>query len=283
MPFSLVLQGYPNDDVPVAHVQGPILQAMFLSLIRQVDPVLNQRLHDESEYRPYTLSPLGIVAQNRDFHGYWLPRDQMIRAETPCYVRITFLDDDLFATFSSYFLSRIEPTFRLGDTQFTATDVLVGADSQQRWGRFISYQQLVEQASDTEHRLYLRFLTPTCFRMGDLDLPLPLPRLVFRSFQKRFEEFTGIAVPPEFVEGVERYVGIARLKRLKTELIKTKYVMLSGFTGEVIFEVTSKAPPELIRYVNLLADYAFFCGTGRKTTVGMGQTKRIYTRWQNRR
>jgi CRISPR/Cas system endoribonuclease Cas6 (RAMP superfamily) len=27
--------------------------------------------------------------------------------------------------------------------------------------------------------------------------------------------------------------------------------------------------------MNLLADFAFFCGTGKKTTVGMGQTVRI--------
>jgi CRISPR-associated endoribonuclease Cas6 len=80
------------------------------------------------------------------------------------------------------------------------------------------------------------------------------------------------------VEGVEQYLGISRLKRLNTELIKTKNVMLSGFTGDVTFEIAAKAPPELVRYINVLADYAFFCGTGRKTTVGMGQTKRISER-----
>jgi CRISPR-associated endoribonuclease Cas6 len=276
MPFSLVLQGYPTTDVPVAHVQGPILQAMFLELIRQVDPALSQRLHDEHDYRPYTLSPLGIVAQNRDFQGYWLPRERLIRAETLCYVRITFLDDSLFAAFSSYFLSRIEPTVRLGDTQFVVTDVLVGADSQQRWGRFVSYQELVQQASATERRIHLRFLTPTSFRAGDLDVPLPLPRLVFRSFQKRFAEFAAITVPPELPEQVEQMVGVSRLTRVNTRLIKTKRVMLCGFTGDVTFEIAASAPSELVGYLNLLADYAFFCGTGRKTTVGMGQTKRLY-------
>ncbi len=282
MPFSLIIQGYPQQQVPVAHVQGPILQAMFLNLIKQVDPSLVTRLHDNPGYRPYTLSPLGIAEENRDFQGYWLPRNHLLSANTLCYIRITFLDDDLFATFSSYFLGRINPTFRLGETVFTVTDVLVGADHQQRWGRFLSYKVLIERASSEYRRIQLRFFTPTGFRTGNLDLPLPLPRLVFRSYQKRFEEFAELAFPANFGEMVERYIGIARLTRINTAVIKTKNVMLIGFTGNVIFEIHAAAPPEFVSCANLLADYAFFCGTGRKTTVGMGQTKRIYDRRHRR-
>ncbi len=60
MPFSLLVQGYPKTDVPAVHVQGPALQGMFLHLLQDVDPVVVRRLHDNSKYRPYTLSPLGI-------------------------------------------------------------------------------------------------------------------------------------------------------------------------------------------------------------------------------
>ena len=31
---------------------------------------------------------------------------------------------------------------------------------------------------------------------------------------------------------------------------------------------------EMLRWVNLLTDFAFYCGTGYKTTMGMGQTRR---------
>ena len=158
------------------------------------------------------------------------------------------------------------------------TDVLTGVDSQQRWGKFCPYSTLVERASDTECQIHLRFLTPTSFRTGDVDMLLPVPRLMFRSYQKRFEEFAGVTVPEEFLEGVERYIGVWRINRLKTAIIKTKQVSLAGFTGDVVFQIAATAPPELVRIVNLLADYAFFCGTGRKTTVGMGQTMRCYER-----
>ena len=38
---------------------------------------------------------------------------------------------------------------------------------------------------------------------------------------------------------------------------------------------------EMLRLVNLLADFAFYCGTGYKTTMGMGQTRRQEVRSQN--
>lgn len=64
------------------------------------------------------------------------------------------------------------------------------------------------------------------------------------------------------------------MKHIQTELIKTKKVNLVGFTGHITYQIAHKAPDDLVLQMNLLADYAFFCGTGRKTTVGMGQTIR---------
>lgn len=57
MPFSVLLQGYPNSDAPVAHVQGPALQGMLLHLMQEVDPTMGERLHQKDQSRPYTLSP----------------------------------------------------------------------------------------------------------------------------------------------------------------------------------------------------------------------------------
>jgi CRISPR-associated endoribonuclease Cas6 len=118
-------------------------------------------------------------------------------------------------------------------------------------------------------------LTPTSFSKGDVDLPLPLPRLVFQSYLKRFNEFHDFAFLPDFVELVDLHTGIAELNRIRTDTIKTKKVTLIGFTGEVSFEISKHAPLELVCQMNLLADFAFFCGTGKKTTVGMGQTVRM--------
>jgi CRISPR-associated endoribonuclease Cas6 len=134
---------------------------------------------------------------------------------------------------------------------------------------------LIDRAFQQRRKLKLRFLTPTSFSQGKIDLPLPLPHLVFQSYMKRFEKFYQVAFLPDFAEQVEYYVGISNMKQIKTAVIQTKRVRLIGFTGDVLFEIHSKAPPELIFQLNLLADFAFFCGTGKKTTSGMGQTVRV--------
>lgn len=281
MPFSIIINGFPKTSVPVTHIQGPALQGMFLHLITEVDPESAARLHDDSRYRPYTLSPLGIHRGKnptregkREFQGFRLPREQVLKAGTPCYLRVTLLEDALFPTFSRYFLTRPQPEFRLGDTDFTITDVLATPENENPWSQYLSYPQLIDRAlQHRERRIKLHFLTPASFRKGDVDLPLPLPRLVFQSFQKRFTEFYQVEFLPDFVELVDQYTGISSQKGVRTDTIATKKTRLTGFVGEVGFEISKKAPADLLFQMHLLADYAFFCGTGRKTTVGMGQTR----------
>jgi CRISPR-associated endoribonuclease Cas6 len=49
-----------------------------------------------------------------------------------------------------------------------------------------------------------------------------------------------------------------------------------GFVGRVQFNVVRARMigDEWVRRLNLLADYATFCGTGHKTAHGMGHTER---------
>lgn len=271
---------------------------MFLHLISEVDPAVNQRLHDDSRYRPYTLSPLGLgdfsttIPDERGgsapgqggprrrgggFQGFRISARQRLQPGRAYSVRITLLEDELFPTFSRYFLTRAEPTFQLGSVEFQVTNVLVSSDHGSPWSRYISYPELITRAVNKtrQRRIGLRFLSPTSFRSGDVDLPLPLPRLVFQSYLRHFRACYPVEFLPDFVEQVEHYTGIGRIDWMRTETIKTKQVILSGFTGDAWFHVDRKAPPELLWQMHLLADFAFFCGTGRKTTVGMGQTMRI--------
>lgn len=312
MPFSMLMTGYPTQEIAMAQAQGPALQGMFLHLLESVDPGVAQRLHVDNRYRPYTLSPLeisvftqgqsssdfsraargrtgkpapgpfqagsGLTGKFREirFDGFRLPGSQQLQPGDSCSVRITLLEDGLFPTFSRYFLTQAEPTFRLGSVDFQVTNVLVTGDNGNFWSRYTSYSDLIMRAArqGEQRRIALRFLSPTSFRNGDVDLPLPLPRLVFQSYFKRFCEFYPVEFLPEFEDLVERYTGIGRMDWVRTEAIKTKRIVLAGFTGDVTFQIDQNAPADLVRQMNLLADFAFFCGTGRKTSIGLGQTVR---------
>jgi CRISPR-associated endoribonuclease Cas6 len=275
MPFSLLINCSPTVNVPISHVQGTSIQAMFLHLIQQVDASLMLRLHDEPGYRPFTLSPLGIYGESGQFQGYWLPHDYLIRADSACYLRVTLLDDELFPVFSRYFEAVPTPNFLLGETLFHVTEVLDTADTDNAWSRHQSYAELIDRALRCQRRrtLRLRFSTPTSFRQGNLDLPLPLPKLVFQSYKRRFETFYDVEFLPDFEQRVEYHVGIANLRYIQTAMISIKNVRSIGFTGNVTFLIHKQAPPELLFQINLLAEYAFFCGTGKKTVLGMGQTR----------
>jgi CRISPR-associated endoribonuclease Cas6 len=47
-----------------------------------------------------------------------------------------------------------------------------------------------------------------------------------------------------------------------------------GFVGMVTYEV-KRGTPELAHIVNALADLALYAGVGYKTTMGMGQCRRV--------
>ena len=50
---------------------------------------------------------------------------------------------------------------------------------------------------------------------------------------------------------------------------------IPGFVGTVRLASLPKTPDDVVRAVHCLADFAFYCGTGRKTGMGMGLTRRV--------
>ncbi|MFB8797564.1 MAG: CRISPR system precrRNA processing endoribonuclease RAMP protein Cas6 [Microcoleus sp.] len=48
-----------------------------------------------------------------------------------------------------------------------------------------------------------------------------------------------------------------------------------GMVGEVSYRILGDVEPLAIKQINALADFALYCGVGRKTPMGMGMTRRI--------
>jgi CRISPR-associated endoribonuclease Cas6 len=48
-----------------------------------------------------------------------------------------------------------------------------------------------------------------------------------------------------------------------------------GCVGQVTFQILGHVEPQTIQQINALADYALYAGVGRKTTMGMGMTRRL--------
>lgn len=134
------------------------------------------------------------------------------------------------------------------------------------------YTNLVANEPEPIKECRLQFTTPTSFSQQHLQLPLPVPVLMFRSWLERWNHFA-----PVYLGGSELigYLGDAialSRHRIQTRSYQLHRGYVNGFTGEVTLQASHQTDPLLANVANLLVHYAQFAGTGVKTRLGMGQT-----------
>jgi CRISPR-associated endoribonuclease Cas6 len=141
-----------------------------------------------------------------------------------------------------------------------------------------SYEQLYEVAvlNEPEPRSHydLKFLTPTAFSQNRRYLPLPVPRLLFRSWLERWNHFAPVYLGgDELLEYLDSTVALQHL-RIQTRQIAVQQSRIPGFVGTVNLRLFLK-DPLLNNIAELLLAYSQFCGTGIKTRLGMGATELV--------
>jgi len=276
---STVLMLTPKALAEAPAVQGRAIHAWLLKRIEPVDPALSAQLHDGSTLRPFTLS---------DLIGTGVPHEGRVTLdpERPCTLRITTLTDEMAEA-----LTRALPEpgeeISLAEADLTVRQVLTEAE-QHPWAGRVTCGGLLQRQTLGGGRLprsvTLRFASPTLFHSGGRDLPLPLPELVFGSYLQKWNRFSPISLPDETREYVERCVSLGRYE------LRTRWVSFEasdrgghvGFVGEVSFR-SRKPDPYWARLLQLLAAYSFWCGTGRRTSMGLGQTRLMLGRSRRRR
>jgi len=133
----------------------------------------------------------------------------------------------------------------------------------------VTYSKLLEGPADSD--LLLNFLSPTAFKRGTADYPLPDPYLVFSSLLKRWNAFSPEKLPTDLYKVFKERVHLSGcwIKTRKVEVAER--AKFTGFTGRVLFYANLEG--ELLKQVNALARFAPFAGVGRKTTMGFGTVK----------
>ena len=115
--YSTILELSPTANATLPSTTGHQGHALFLDLISQIDPVLATRLHDEPDYRPFTISSIK-GAKERD--NYLL-----LEAGKVYYLRITLLDGgSLWHCLSQRFLEAPNILLQLGEVTFTLSRVI---------------------------------------------------------------------------------------------------------------------------------------------------------------
>ncbi|MEM7803270.1 MAG: CRISPR system precrRNA processing endoribonuclease RAMP protein Cas6, partial [Chloroflexota bacterium] len=128
-----------------------------------------------------------------------------------------------------------------------------------------------------ERRMAVEFVSPAFYKQGELALPLPLPRNVFMQPLKIWNAFapSGLTIDREFSDWIERDVGIVHHELRSIEVNYDRRTPLIGFVGRVSFEAHKKAPKSMLSCWQSLGHFLPLCGTGGRTTVGMGMVERI--------
>ncbi|NEU80634.1 CRISPR-associated endoribonuclease Cas6 [Nostoc sp. UIC 10630] len=280
MPHSLVLNLLPQSPIPPQYLTGRHLHALFLTLVSSVDSTLGDRLHASTADKAFTLSPLQINNTNSPIlkggkggSKLQYSHQQPIPAGTPCWWRISLLDDTLFGKLTQLWLN-LNPNrpWHLGPADLYITSIQGTPQSIQPWANASTYAQLYEEASDRNSSINLSFSTPTAFRQGQYDTTLPTRESVFNSLLSRWNKYSGIELSHIAIESI-----FPSFVNIHTEILADSRSKFIGIIGEVTYKILGAVEPIQIKQINALADFALYSGVGRKTTMGMGMMRRLYS------
>jgi len=242
------------------------LHAWFLQQIQETNPDLSQTLHDEASEKAFTISGLD---------GTFVPSGQQLRLIGGKHYRwtITALSSDLVQWLATW-LTRLPPTLTLRDTPLTIKDVRVAPPP-------TTYAQLAQHPYGEKPKVVLSFTSPTSFRSRGRHLPLPIPRNVFHSYLRRWNDLSG--QPPidqdEFLDWLDDHITISRHGIRSLKVAAGKQGSVTGFVGAIEYGLVNQAAnrPEFVQLFHTLGQFAPYCGTGHKTTFGLGQTQLGWT------
>ena len=218
------------------------LHGLFFSMLPEK---IAEKLHKLS-LKPFTLFSPFILSNREDTKSF--------------LVRITFLDEKLFVAFTENIIIR-KPKLMIGEREvhFTGFSVV----------KSLSYQNLMEISNLTSDFLF-QFKTPTTFKKGKFDFPLPDPELIFKSLLNKWNAFSPIKIKLDLKKlKYEIALHGAWIRTEKVKLSKDKKIL--GFRGRVL--LYSCAREDELKLLNTLYKFAPFSGIGRKTTMGLGQVK----------
>ena len=286
---TIRLRALAHGELP--NTTGRFGHAAFLALIESVAPELAHALHDNNGRQPFTVSPLRVAnhatARPRDSattrphdHATTRPRDHAtsVREGDGCSMRFTILHSTVFQSFQQALLTTFPAaTIHLQNIPF-AVEEAITTPHPNLWTGYTTFEELLERARD-DKIITLRFESPTAFSLERRDVGkrfelFPVAWNVFDSLARKWIEFGDIPIQTDaLLEWVQEYVWVSEYAA-RTRMLPLERFPQKGFVGTVTYEV-KRGTPDATRLLNALADFALYAGVGYKTTMGMGQCRRV--------
>jgi len=236
------------------------LHAWFLDQVRQYDPKLSEFLHDDQTEKSFTLSGLQANFDNQ------VRQLQLIAGQS--YQWSLNLFSKPVVEWAQVWLKNIPETIQLRATPLKIQNISLSLPP-------TTYEQLFN--AKTSKTTTLSFTSPTSFRRKGHHFPLPLPNNLYHSYLRRWNDFSGMAFDSDkFLSWIDEQVIINRHHLESVKVAAGKKGTVTGFLGAIELALTSEVYKQQSDYVKLysaLSYFAPYCGTGHKTTFGLGQTR----------
>lgn len=256
---GLVFELRPHREIQLFPDYAKGLHAWFLQQIQRFDPELSRYLHDSQTEKAFTVSRLEGQLQ-------WQNEALWLHPQTPYAWYLTLLSREVIQGVLPW-LQDLPETLLLGRHSLAITSV-------KTFLPYRTYADLYQVAPG--QTLSLSFLSPTSFRRRGNHFPLPVPSNLFHSYLRRWNLFSSYPVAEEaFLEWVEDHVRIDRHWLESMTVAGGKRGNVTGFMGSITFSLSPQGRKNTTfsQLFHSLGNFAPYCGTGHKTTFGLGQTR----------
>jgi len=272
MLISLVLTLATDKTVRLPAHLGRANYSTTLARLALFDSSLAPDIHDLEGAKPLTCSSLFGNIEYRD-------RQAQYRTGERYWMRLTGINARVSQAILSAFWENKPAEWQLAGHTFQVVDAFCHPHHHP-WSGSTTYEALAERyllgESTTQrmHEVTLEFASPTAFKSKEMQVPLPLPGLVFGSLVDRWNRFSSVALSEQVRNFGELAVEVNQFD-LRSVMVEQKNKSLRvGAVGIASYRAHYQDRYWLGLY-QLLADFALFSGVGVQTATGMGQTRRL--------
>jgi CRISPR-associated endoribonuclease Cas6 len=249
---SIVIElGIGKKGTPPATLNRAI-HSCVLNWLNLADSQLAQNVH-EANISPLCLS--GLIGNRRQ--PYSLEGDYFL-------FRIGILDQTLIKPLLRGIESQENQKLILAKFPFILRQVY-NLPHSHTLAKLTDYYSLA-MYSHPSNEIKLHFLSPTSFKQKQGIQTFPLPELVFNSLLNKWNHFA----PEDLHFPSMEWTALVSAFEIKTHALKLEGGAEIGCQGWVKYRFKNE---EEARIASILANFAFYAGIGRKTSMGMGQCK----------
>jgi len=246
-------------------------RAIYTEVMRQIDrqdPAMARQLHAWNGPVPLTCSTLNGPRRRG--------ADLQLGPGESYEIHLTGIVEPVSQLLHAFLLEEPETTWTIHNHPFELQSVTCDS-SGHPWAGVAGYQQLAADhllaTGNPGKRVTLRFDSPTSFKSSGMQVPVPMPDLVFGSLVDRWNQFSPIPLSDEMRDFSRTCIAVSRYQLRTIPVPQKNRSFRIGAVGEVTYTALAGD-----RYwhgaMQMLADFAKFSGVGVQTTNGMGQVRR---------